>query len=259
MLGGFGLLLAGACDIRHQSDVYEQTVVPALFAADLADCLDKGLGLYVAYRAADLGHHDVGVGLDAHGVYEVLYFSRDVRYRLYGLPEIFAFALLVQHVPEHFSRSQVGILVQVLVDESFVMPEIEVGFGAVLGNEHFAVLIRAHGSRVYVYIRVEFLSGDFQSPRFQQSAKRRHDYAFPQPRHHAARYENVLDDLRHFFSPLFILILIYPEYSRGDLGFGNASVHRLAFDKSVSLGFGHVQLTYQKRFRPADGARFVEF
>ncbi len=50
------------------------------------------------------------------------------------------------------------------------MAEIEVGFGAVVGDVHFAVLEGVHGAGIDVDVGVEFLEGDRQSPGFQQGA-----------------------------------------------------------------------------------------
>lgn len=51
------------------------------------------------------------------------------------------------------------------------MTEIQIGFRAVIGDEDFAMLIRAHGARVDIDVRVEFLNGDFVASVLQQSAQ----------------------------------------------------------------------------------------
>ena len=73
---------------------------------------------------------------------------------LYGLAEIFAPALLVQHIPVHLAGGQVGEPIQVFIDESLIVSEVEVGFRAVLGDEYLAMLVRAHRPGVYIDIRV---------------------------------------------------------------------------------------------------------
>ena len=47
---------------------------------------------------------------------------------------------------------------EVLVDESLVVPDVQVGLGAVLGDEDLAVLEQAHRPRVDVQVRVELLT-----------------------------------------------------------------------------------------------------
>src|SRR6478736_6737376 len=44
---------------------------------------------------------------------------------------------------------------EVLVDEALVVPDVEIGLGAVLGHEDLAVLEGAHRARVDVQVRVE--------------------------------------------------------------------------------------------------------
>ena len=44
--------------------------------------------------------------------------------------------------------------------EAFVVAEIEIGLGAVVGDEHFAVLIRAHRARIDVEIGIELAEAD---------------------------------------------------------------------------------------------------
>ena len=48
------------------------------------------------------------------------------------------------------------------------MPDVEVGLGAVLGDEHLTVLERVHGAGVDVEVGVELLHGDRQAPRGEQ-------------------------------------------------------------------------------------------
>ncbi|CUP34884.1 Uncharacterised protein [Bacteroides xylanisolvens] len=51
------------------------------------------------------------------------------------------------------------------------MTEIQIGFRAVIGDEDLAVLVRAHGARVDIDVRIEFLNGDFVASVLQQSAQ----------------------------------------------------------------------------------------
>ena len=55
------------------------------------------------------------------------------------------------------------------VREAFVVAEVEVGFRAVFGHIHFAVLKGTHGAGIDVQIRIEFLEGDFETAIFEQT------------------------------------------------------------------------------------------
>ena len=89
----------------------KEAVLPADLQRDLANGLQKRLGLDVADGAADLRDNDVRVGLFADGVDEFLDLVRDVRNDLHRRAEIFAAPLLVEDVPVDLTGRQIGILV----------------------------------------------------------------------------------------------------------------------------------------------------
>ena len=92
---------------------------------------------------------------------------------LHGFAQIFACALLIQHVPVHLAGGQVGELIQVLVDETLIVAEVEVSFRAVVGDINLAVLERAHRAGVHVDIRVQLLRSNLEAAAFEQAAERR--------------------------------------------------------------------------------------
>ena len=51
------------------------------------------------------------------------------------------------------------------------MAEVEVGLGAVVGDEHLAVLIRAHGAGIDVEIRIELAQPDRIPARLKERAE----------------------------------------------------------------------------------------
>ena len=57
--------------------------------------------------------------------------------------------------------------------EALVMAEVEVGLGAVVGDEHLAVLVGRHRARIDVEIGVELAQPDLVAARLQQRAERR--------------------------------------------------------------------------------------
>ena len=76
--------------------------------------------------------------------------------------------------------------------ESLVVAEIQIGFGAVVGNEYFTMLKRTHGARIDVQIRIEFLQSDTKAAAFEEAPDGRRSDSLPQRRNHAARDENIL-------------------------------------------------------------------
>ena len=97
---------------------------------------------------------------------------RDVRDHLDGRAEVLALALLAEHAVPDRAGGVVRGAREVLVDEALVVADVEVGLGAVLGDEDLAVLERAHRPRVDVQVRVELLHLHLQAARLQQPAER---------------------------------------------------------------------------------------
>jgi hypothetical protein len=54
------------------------------------------------------------------------------------------------------------------INESLVVAKVEVRFGTVIGDEHLAVLKRAHGARIDIDVGIEFLDRDREPARFEQ-------------------------------------------------------------------------------------------
>ena len=163
VLGRLGLQLARRREVGHQRDVQEEAVVPADVVADLADRLQERQRLDVADRAAHLGDHDVGRARRRPGPHRedaVLDLVGDVRDDLDGVAEVLPAPLLGDHRRVDLAGGDVGPAVQVAVEEPLVVADVEVGLGAVLGDEHLAVLERVHGARIDVQVRVELLHGD---------------------------------------------------------------------------------------------------
>ena len=148
VLGGLGLQLARRPDVGHQRDVQEEAVVPADVVAHLARGLEERQRLDVADGAADLGDHDVDRSSGRpHGQDPVLDLVGDVRDHLDGVAEVVAAALLGDHAGVDLPGGDVGDLVEVGVQEPLVVPDVEVGLRAVVGDEDLAVLERVHRAR----------------------------------------------------------------------------------------------------------------
>jgi hypothetical protein len=172
VLRGLRLQLARRVDVRHERDVQVQDVLGPDLAAELADRLEERQRLDIADRSADLGEHDVAVGRLGGAPDPLLDLVRDVRDHLHGRAEVLAAALLAQHrVPDPALRV-VRRPREVLVDEALVVADVEIGLGAVLGDEDLPVLERAHRPRVDVDVRVELLDLHLQAARLQQPAER---------------------------------------------------------------------------------------
>ncbi len=192
VLGRLGLRLADHADHRHQGDVDVEDVLAADVLAELADRLEEGQALDVADGAADLGDEHVDVEGGGEPVHPRLDLVGDVRDDLDGAAQVVAAALLGDDGVVDAAGGHVGVALHELVDEALVVPEVEVGLGAVLGDEDLAVLERAHGARVDVDVRVELLVRDLEAARLEEAAERGGGDAFAETGDHAAGDEDVL-------------------------------------------------------------------
>ena len=174
----------------HEREVHEHAAVAPEVRVELAQSLEERQRLDVAHGAADLGDHDVDVGRLRHEPDAVLDLVGDVGDHLDGAAEVVAAALAPDHRVVDRARGGVGGAARVDVGEALVVPQVEVGLGAVLGDEHLAVLERAHRARVHVDVRIELLDRDRQAASHEQLAQRGGGDALPESGDDAAGDED---------------------------------------------------------------------
>ena len=165
MLSRLGLGLAGSGDIRHQSQVHQHGALGAHFHTQLANGFEERLRLDIADGATNFHQGHVGIAGTLDDA--TLDLVGDVRNDLNGRAQVITTALLAQHIFVHPTGGEVVALAHRGTDEALVVAQVEVGLGAVVGDEHLTVLERAHGARIDVDIRVQLEHGDLQAPRLQ--------------------------------------------------------------------------------------------
>ena len=175
VLRGLGLEFAGRCEERDERDVQEEDVIPTDVMAHLAGRLQERQGLDIADGAADLGDHHIrrlAIGIRfGHRPDPVLDLVRDVRDDLDGVAEVLTAALPGDHPRVHLPGRDIRLGGQVAVQEALVVPDVQVGLGAVLGDEDLAVLERVHRPGIDVDVRVELLHGDPQAAGGEQASQ----------------------------------------------------------------------------------------
>ena len=142
LLCRFCLQLTGRGDNRQKGDVNVEDVRSPHFAPHLANCLEIGLAFDVTDRAPDFDDHDVGWMFFTCPVKTGFDLVRDVRNDLDGGAEVLTAAFLRDDVGVDASRRDVVRLRQGAIEKTFVVSEIEIGFGTVIGDEHLTVLER---------------------------------------------------------------------------------------------------------------------
>ncbi len=171
VLGGLGLELARGPDVRDQRHVQEEAVVTADLGAHLPRGLQERQRLDVADGPAHLGDDEVDVGA-AEREHPLLDLVGDVRDHLDGVAEVLAAPLLGDDRAVDLTGRHVVATGEVLVQEALVVTDVEVGLGAVVGDEDLAVLERVHRAGIDVEVRVELLHRDAQTARLEQPAQR---------------------------------------------------------------------------------------
>ncbi len=105
-------------------------------------------------------------------------FVGDVGNYLHGLAEVIAAALFAEDGFVDAAGGPVIVTAELGVCEALVVAKVEIGLRAVLGDENFTVLKRAHGPRINVEVRIAFLQGDFETATFEETTDRGGSYAF---------------------------------------------------------------------------------
>ena len=188
MLGRFGFDFAGSGDVRYIAQVGKQCIVAAELAAHLTDGFQERQRFDIADCTADFDNRHIITG---RAFMDTAFdFIGNVRNHLYSTAQIVAATLFGNHVFIDLAGTETVAAGHGGVDETLIVTEVEVGFRAVIGYEYFAVLKRAHGTRVNVDIRVKLKHGHVQATRLENSSNRSGGDTFTQRRYNAAGYEN---------------------------------------------------------------------
>src|SRR5215472_15067164 len=201
VLRGLGFQLLGSSDEGNERDMDEEGVVAAEFLAHLADGFHEGERFDIANGAADLDDGDVHVLGDFF--HRRLDFVGDVGDNLHGFTQVVAAAFLGDDLFVDATGGPVIVAGEPGVGEALVVSEIEIGFGAVVGDEHLSMLKRRHSAGIDVEVGVELHQVDFEPTAFQQTADGGCCQSFAQGRHHTAGHKDVLR--RHRFLALSCL------------------------------------------------------
>ena len=201
VLRRLGLQLARVADVGHEREVDVHAVAPADVDRELADRLEERQRLDVAHGAADLGDDDVDVARLGDQADALLDLVGDVRDDLDRAAEVVAAALAADDGVVDAAGGDVRRARRVRVREALVVAEVEVGLGAVLGDEDLAVLVGRHRARVDVDVGVELLEADGEAAGDEEAADGGGGDALAERRDDAAGDEDELR-LRHCHAPI---------------------------------------------------------
>src|SRR6202158_173716 len=164
-------------------------VIARKVVLDLADRLEEWQALDIADGASDLAQHEVEPVIALED--EILDRVGDVRDHLDGSAEIVATPLFREKLLVDAAGGDVVLARARSAGETLVMDEVEIGLGAVVGDEHLAVLIGRHGAGIDVEIGVELAQPYRESARLQQRAEGGGCETFAERGDHAAGNEDI--------------------------------------------------------------------
>ncbi len=119
--------------------MYIQDVVPPDVLLQLPGGLQKRQTFDIADRSAEFGNHDIDRFIVGGADYAFLDLISNMGDDLDCPSQIVALALFIQNGPINLAGGDIMISRQILVDKTFVMAQVQIGFGAVVGNEYLAV------------------------------------------------------------------------------------------------------------------------
>ena len=190
MLGGFGFQFSRGTQVRHQGEVHNEGVLWR-FPLHLAHRLDVGKRLNVAHRSTNLCDDEVVVVLGPQNLDASLDFVRDVRDDLDRLAEVFSAPLLVDHALVDAAGRDVVGLRGLDVQETFVVPEVQIRFRAVHSHIAFPMLVGIQGPWIHIDVRIELLDGHFVASCLKEFGQRGADDALAQTAAHSPRDKDV--------------------------------------------------------------------
>ncbi len=170
--------------------MHERASVPTDLVPELTDRFEERERLDVADGPADLDDLDVGLLRLGERADALLDLVGDVRDDLDGLAQVVAAALLREDARVDGSGREVRTSVEVLVEESLVVTEVEIRLRPVVQDEDLAVLERVHRAGVDVDVGVELLDDDLRSASFEEAAEGGGGDALAESRSDSARDED---------------------------------------------------------------------
>src|SRR6266545_2888542 len=194
VLRGLRFQLAGRADEWHQREMNVKRVLAADVLSQLTNRFDEWQALDVAHGAADFDEDDVDVLRDR--LDRVLDLVRNVRNHLHSTSEVVTPALFLDDLQVNLASRPVVVPCRHLVGEPLVVAQIEVRFGAVVGDVDLAMLVRAHRARVHIDVRVELLERDLVAVAFEQRADRSPRQPFAKGGDDAAGDQDIFDGPR---------------------------------------------------------------
>jgi hypothetical protein len=139
-------------------------------AAELPDSLQERQPLNVPDRPAHFDDDHISVGGDPHLADLIGDLIRDMGDDLYRSAQVFSAAFARNDRSVDLPGRSVVVAAEVGVNEPLVVPQVHVRLGAIIGDEHFPVLVRIHRAGIDVDVGVKLQEGHLHPPSHQQAS-----------------------------------------------------------------------------------------
>ncbi len=185
VLRRFGFQLSRSGQIGQQRQMHENALPARFVMGELADRFKEGQAFDIAHRAANLAEHEIHLILaDRDEVFDFIGHMRD---DLNGFAKVIAAAFLFQNVGIDPPRGDRIRHPRRNAGEPLVVTKVEIGLGAVIGDENLAMFKGRHRARIDVQIGVELAQAHRKPARLQKRAKRGRGKTLAQGGDNAAR------------------------------------------------------------------------
>ena len=126
--------------------------------AELTNGFDKRQRFNITYCPTDLDDADVCItGAELNAALDLI---GDVRDDLYGGTEVIAAPFLCNNTAVNSAGGEIAVPARGRVDETLIVTEVEVRFGAILGNKYLAMLKRTHSPWIYIQVGIQLDHAD---------------------------------------------------------------------------------------------------
>ncbi len=188
VLRRFGLEFTRRRQPGQEGQVHENALAAGFVMAELTDGLEEGQAFDVAHRAANFAEHEIDLILADRD--EFLDFVGNMRNDLDRFAQVITAPFAFQNGGIDAARADRVGHARGNPCEAFVMPEVQIGLGAVIGHEHLAMFERAHRAGIDIQVRIELAQPDRETARLQQRAQSGGCQPFSKGRNDATSNEN---------------------------------------------------------------------
>ena len=171
MLRWLRLHLSCGTQVWNQWRVDVGNVFSTYFTLHLTQSFNKWQWFDITNRTTNFSNHDVCVRRFSGTHHLFLQSVRDVWDNLNSCTIIITTTFLSQNFRVHTSWRNVWVLVQVNVDETLIVSQVQISFQTVISNESFTVLVWWHRSWVNVNVWIKLLYGNLEAAVLQQATQ----------------------------------------------------------------------------------------